>query len=91
VSSSREVRALSPLVDGMTYTGTSPRPWNCRPGGARRSTAARHPANPTKHTALGRSQRTSRSPRASPSRYAAVVSSSAATVARLTRSVIPMP
>ena len=47
------VAALSPLVDGITYTGRPPSRRSCQPAAARRSTAARQPARPTKHTAAG--------------------------------------
>src|SRR5581483_1081263 len=65
-----------------------------RPSGcgrsARSSTAARRPARPTNTTARGCNQCTRRATRAWPARYSSDVSSSAPTVARLTRSVKPM-
>ena len=63
-----------------------------RPATACRSTAARHPASPTKHTAPGRSQATSRSTRASagPVLVGGELRRPAA-VARFTRSVMPTP
>ena len=71
------VAALSPLVEGIAYTGVPPSDWSCQPGRAARSAAARQPANPTKHTAAGSSRAQSRSTRARPSRYSRRDSSAA--------------
>ncbi len=64
---------------------------SCQPATARRSITARQPARPTRQTAPGSRRRHSRSTRASPASYSSRSSSSARRVARLTRSVMPMP
>src|SRR5262249_50430783 len=85
------VAALRPLVDGSTERARPPRGGAPHPATPFRSTAARHPARPTKHMAPGWSQAQSRSSRAIPSRYSSRLSSSALGVARFTTSVMPMP